>query len=92
MSYFTAIFPYIILTALIMRGLQLDGADKGIEFYIGKFDMSRFYDAKLWMDAVNIKSLQLFVIVNLMLFFFKVCSNYFCYFCMQWWLGFNVKL
>jgi SNF family Na+-dependent transporter len=33
-SYVTAIFPYIMIIALIIRGATLDGAMKGIEYYI----------------------------------------------------------
>ena len=32
--YFTAIFPYIILTVLLGFGLSLDGAMDGIHYYI----------------------------------------------------------
>lgn len=34
MVYFTATFPYFVLTALLIRGLTLDGHEKGIEFYM----------------------------------------------------------
>lgn len=47
-SYVTAIFPYIMITALIIRGITLPGAMKGIEYYILKLNTK-----KLWMLQVK---------------------------------------
>jgi hypothetical protein len=40
-SYFTATFPYIVLTILVVKGALLNGAEKGVEFYVGKFDFKK---------------------------------------------------
>lgn len=40
-SYLTAIFPYIMIVALIIRGATLEGAYKGIEFYILKLNTEK---------------------------------------------------
>lgn len=40
-SYVTAIFPYIMIIALIIRGATLDGAIKGIEYYILKINTEK---------------------------------------------------
>jgi len=32
--YFAAIFPYILLTVLLVRGLTLEGHAEGIDFYL----------------------------------------------------------
>jgi len=50
-SYFTAIFPYVMITALIIRGVTLPGAMKGLEFYILHVDMKKLLTMKTWIAA-----------------------------------------
>ncbi|XP_048400801.1 sodium- and chloride-dependent neutral and basic amino acid transporter B(0+)-like isoform X2 [Stegostoma tigrinum] len=52
--YLTAIFPYVVLTILLIRGFTLEGAYKGIEFYIGsQSDFSKLADIEVWKDAAT---------------------------------------
>ncbi|XP_069749773.1 sodium- and chloride-dependent neutral and basic amino acid transporter B(0+)-like isoform X3 [Narcine bancroftii] len=52
--YFTATFPYVVLTVLLIRGVTLEGAYKGIEFYIGReSDFSKLANAEIWKDAAT---------------------------------------
>ena len=51
MVYFTAIFPYVVLVILFIRGLTLDGHGKGIEFYILDPDTDKLSEAEVWKDA-----------------------------------------
>ncbi|KAA3678616.1 uncharacterized protein DEA37_0007421 [Paragonimus westermani] len=48
-SYFTAIFPYILLTILLIRSLLLPGALQGIKFYLYP-EFSRLLDPRV--DAI----------------------------------------
>ncbi|XP_069111626.1 sodium- and chloride-dependent creatine transporter 1-like isoform X2 [Argopecten irradians] len=48
--YFTALFPYVILAIMLVRGLTLDGAADGIIYYL-KPDWSRLADIQVWMDG-----------------------------------------
>ncbi|KAL5005876.1 hypothetical protein ScPMuIL_017034 [Solemya velum] len=50
--YFTAIFPYILLTILLIRGLTLDGHGQGIDFYLSA-DWDKLSEAKVWSDAAT---------------------------------------
>ncbi|CAF0889150.1 unnamed protein product [Brachionus calyciflorus] len=50
--YFTALFPYVILLILGIRGWILPGASIGVEFYI-KPDISRLGDISVWSDAAS---------------------------------------
>ncbi|KAK7111566.1 sodium- and chloride-dependent glycine transporter 1-like [Littorina saxatilis] len=48
--YVTAIFPYILLTVMLVRVAMLEGAYDGIIFYL-KPDWSKLSDANVWSDA-----------------------------------------
>ncbi|XP_053406577.1 sodium- and chloride-dependent taurine transporter-like [Mercenaria mercenaria] len=48
--YFTALFPYVVITILLIRGVTLDGAGDGIYFYL-KPDFSRLLDPQVWIDS-----------------------------------------
>ncbi|BFZ16051.1 hypothetical protein BsWGS_19090 [Bradybaena similaris] len=50
--YFTAIFPYLMLTVLLVRGVTLDGALDGIIYYV-KPDFNRLADPRVWSDAAT---------------------------------------
>ena len=44
--YFTATAPYILLTAVLIRGVTLPGAADGIKFYLTP-DLSRLSDGRV---------------------------------------------
>ena len=45
--YFTATFPYVVLTILLVRGVTLEGATDGIIFYL-KPDLERLLDSQVY--------------------------------------------
>jgi SNF family Na+-dependent transporter len=47
-SYFTALFPYVMIFALIIRGVTLPGSMKGIIYYIGSLDTSKLFTLKVF--------------------------------------------
>lgn len=52
--WFTAVFPYVVLVLLFFRGITLDGAGKGIDFYIGSgSDWTKLYSATTWRKAAT---------------------------------------
>lgn len=48
--YFTATFPYLILTILLIKGATLEGASDGIWFYISP-NWAYIWKPKVWADA-----------------------------------------
>ncbi|XP_007948183.1 sodium- and chloride-dependent neutral and basic amino acid transporter B(0+) [Orycteropus afer afer] len=52
--YFTALFPYVVLLILLIRGATLEGASKGISYYIGsQSNFTKLKEAEVWKDAAT---------------------------------------
>ncbi|CAH8652208.1 unnamed protein product [Schistosoma rodhaini] len=51
-SYFTGIFPYVMLTILLIRSVLLPGAKDGVLYYLTP-DFSRLKDPQVWADAAT---------------------------------------
>ncbi|KAB7498492.1 Sodium- and chloride-dependent GABA transporter 2 [Armadillidium nasatum] len=52
-AYFFAIFPCVILVVLLIRGLTLEGAYEGIEFFFLRGNISKLNESEVWYDAAN---------------------------------------
>lgn len=50
--YFTALFPYLVLVILLIKGATLPGADKGIEFYLTP-NFQQLKTIQVWSDAAT---------------------------------------
>ncbi|XP_055305392.1 sodium-dependent nutrient amino acid transporter 1 isoform X1 [Sitodiplosis mosellana] len=51
-SYFLALFPYVIMLALLIRSVTLEGASKGILFFLTP-KWHELTNPKIWLAAVN---------------------------------------
>jgi len=49
-AYFTAVFPYLVLVILLIRGLTLPGYEIGLKFYLQPV-WSKLKDPQVWGDA-----------------------------------------
>jgi solute carrier family 6 amino acid transporter-like protein 5/7/9/14 len=61
--YFAALFSYIILIILGIRGWMLPGAEKGIIYYLYP-DSTKITKIIVWVDAASKQSLLLFFILS----------------------------
>ncbi|CAD5221262.1 unnamed protein product [Bursaphelenchus xylophilus] len=50
--WFTAIFPYVVLGILLIRGVTLPGSLKGIQYYLTP-DLERLKEPAVWQDAAT---------------------------------------
>lgn len=50
--WFTALFPYVVLFILLIRGIMLPGAYDGIAYYLTP-NFNALYDANVWVDAAT---------------------------------------
>lgn len=50
--YFTALFPYLVLFILGIRGVFLDGAGIGIEYFL-KPKLEKLSEIVVWRDAAG---------------------------------------
>ncbi|XP_043280535.1 sodium-dependent nutrient amino acid transporter 1-like isoform X2 [Venturia canescens] len=51
-AYFLALFPYVIMTALLVRAVTLEGAVNGIIFFI-KPNWEKLFEPGVWYNAVT---------------------------------------
>lgn len=69
MVWFTALFPYVVLLILLIRGITLPGSAEGIKYYLyPNFDA--IYKASVWVDAATQVRIYIFVCVHRTIFFF----------------------
>lgn len=50
--WFTALFPYVVLLILLIRGITLPGSYNGIKYYLNP-NFDAIYSAEVWVDAAT---------------------------------------
>ena len=50
--WFTALFPYVVLLILLVRGLTLQGMEQGLYFFLVP-DFAKLGDPQVWIAAAN---------------------------------------
>jgi SNF family Na+-dependent transporter len=53
LTYVTVYRPVILMLILVIRSPFLEGAGDGIDFYIGKFEVSKLADLTVWATACS---------------------------------------
>ena len=57
-AYFTATFPYVIITARVIRGCTLEGGTDGRKFYLQP-DYAKLGDFQVCLFSISIKNCYL---------------------------------
>lgn len=50
--WFTALFPYVVLFVLFIRGITLPGSEMGIEYYL-RPNLEKLKEPSVWQDAAT---------------------------------------